>query len=265
MGLESGAQIWYSEIWLLRMILRKPESGEQMKERLQKLIAQRGIASRRRAEALIAAGNVQVNGVTASIGDKADPENDYITVNGQELDTRHERVYIMLNKPRGYLTTMRDERGRKTVAQLVTDVDAPLHPVGRLDMGSEGLLLLTSDGDVTNRVTHPSGGVPKTYRVSVRGEDIRRSAREMGKIESLDGEAVRPAHVELVRLEEDRGVLSVIIGEGKNRQVRRLCEATGLEVRRLQRVAEGKLLLGGLHPGKWRYLSAEEIAYLKSI
>jgi len=245
--------------------LKKPESGEKMKERLQKLIAQRGIASRRGAEILIKDGKVQVNGVTATIGDQADPENDYITVNGIELDTRRERVYIMLNKPRGYLTTMRDERGRKTVAQLVADVDAPLHPVGRLDMDSEGLLLMTSDGDVTNRVTHPSHGILKTYRVSVGGEDIRRAAREMGKLDVLDGEPVRPAQVSLLKLEDERGVLSVTIGEGKNRQVRRLCEAVHLEVRRLQRVAEGKLTLGGLRPGKWRHLTAEEITYLKSI
>ncbi len=233
-----------------------------MKERLQKLLSARGVASRRKAEDMIAAGRISVNGETAFLGQSADPETDEILLDGKPLPSTQERVYIMLNKPRGYVTTLSDEKGRPTVAQLVADCGTRVYPVGRLDMDSEGLLLLTSDGEFANKMMHPSHEMKKTYWVSVKGYHAGASALLSRAIE-LDGYRIRPPEVKLLRAEGDRAKFLVTIHEGRNRQVRRMCEAAGMQVLVLRRIAEGTLKLDKLPLGKWRYLTEEEKAGLK--
>ena len=232
-----------------------------MLQRLQKCIAQSGLCSRRAAEAMIEAGRVTVNGEIAALGASADPETDEIRVDGKALPRAEEHVYLMLHKPRGYVTTLSDEQGRRTVAELVADAPARVYPVGRLDLDSEGLLLLTNDGEAAHALMHPSHTVDKVYHVTVSGAPLEDAAEIIRGITDLDGERVRPAGVEI--LDADR--LAVTIHEGKNRQVRRLCAKAGLTVHRLVRVSEGKLKLGKLKRGTWRYLTAEEIAYIKSV
>ena len=225
-----------------------------MEERLQKILSARGVASRRAAEGYLSAGRVTVNGRTARVGDKADPERDEIRVDGRLLAEPARRTYVMLNKPRGYVTTLSDERGRKTVAELVTGCGARVWPVGRLDLDSEGLLLLTDDGALTQRLLHPSHEVEKEYRVWVAG-DVPAALPVLRGPMALDGVPLHPAEVR----EAGPGVLSVVIHEGRNRQVRRMCAAAGLEVRRLKRVREGALRLGSLPQGKWRFLTDAEL------
>ena len=234
-----------------------------MEERLQKIIAAAGLTSRRAAEELIAAGKVRVNGAVASLGDKADAERDRITVDGKSLAPPEEKVYIMLNKPRGYVTTLKDEKGRRTVAELVSEPGVRLYPVGRLDMNSEGLLIMTNDGELAERMMHPRGGVEKCYRTTVTGEDIPAAAEKMKESMLIDGYRTRGARVEIERLTDKGGVLLVTIGEGRNRQVRKMCEQVGLRVTRLCRISEGGLKLGNLRSGEWRELTRAEIARLK--
>ena len=234
-----------------------------MEQRLQKIIAASGLASRRAAEELIAAGKVCVNGAVASLGDRADAERDKITVDGKSLAPAEEKVYIMLNKPRGYVTTLRDEKGRRTVAELVSELGLRLYPVGRLDMNSEGLLIMTNDGDLAERLMHPRGGAEKCYRTTVEGENIPAAAEKLKESMLIDGYRTRGARVEIERLSEKRGVLLVTIGEGRNRQVRKMCEQVGLRVTRLCRISEGALKLGELKTGRWRELTRAEIARLK--
>lgn len=234
-----------------------------MKERLQKLISSAGLASRRAAEELIKQGRVKVNGETASLGMSADPELDDIRVNGKRLRISGTRVYIMLNKPRGYVTTLSDEKGRKTVAELVKGADRRLYPVGRLDLNSEGLLIMTDDGEAANALMHPSHEVGKTYRVTVSGREPEAAVRELEALREVEGEPIRPAQVSLAgETGEGKYMLDVTIHEGRNRQVRKMCAAAGLEVRRLVRIAEGELSLGGLQTGKWRHLTSEELDWL---
>lgn len=228
-----------------------------MKERLQKILSSAGVCSRRKAEEYIAAGRVRVNGMTAQIGDQADLSVDQVTVDGRPLKQREETVWLMLHKPRGYVTTLSDEKGRKTVVQLVSGCGQRVWPVGRLDMDSEGLLLLTNDGEGTNRLLHPSHQVEKEYLVDVTGDVGKALSILRGPME-LDGEPLAPAVVELLSQMPDGGRISVTIHQGKNRQVRRMCAQAGLEVKRLKRVREGGLQLGDLKPGKWRYLTDEE-------
>ena len=229
-----------------------------MEERLQKLLSAAGVCSRRQAEADIQEGRVTVNGETALLGGKADLDRDRVEVDGVQLAVPKGHTYIMLNKPRGYVTTLSDERGRKTVAQLTADCPARVWPVGRLDMDSEGLLLLTDDGELTHRLTHPSHEVEKEYRVWVRG-DVERALPILAAPVFDDGEELTADRVERT----GEHTLTVVIHQGKNRQVRRMCAAAGLKVERLRRVREGKLRLGGLEPGKWRSLAAAEIAALR--
>lgn len=239
-----------------------------MKERLQKIISARGIASRRAAEKLILDGRVRVNGRVAMLGDKADPDKDKIEVDGIVLGAPAERVYIMLHKPRGYVTTMSDEHGRKTVADLVKDCPYRVYPVGRLDYNSEGLLIMTNDGEVANSLMHPSFEVPKTYLVKVkklRGKDIDASIAALGEEMTIDGYKVKAASVRIEEVEGDKASLYITIREGRNRQVRKMCERVGLAVRRLKRISVGNLFLGDLKSGKWRYLTEDEIRYLRSI
>lgn len=230
-----------------------------MLQRLQKCISEAGVASRRAAEQMISDGRVTVNGVPAGLGQKADPEVDEIRIDGRLLPRWEQSVYIMLHKPRGYVTTMHDEQGRKTVAELVRSVGVRVYPVGRLDLDSEGLLLMTNDGETANAVMHPSHAVNKVYHVTVSGAPVETAAETMRSMTDLDGEPIAPPEVRV--LGEDR--LSVTIHEGKNREVRRLCAAAELTVRRLIRVQEGSLKLGDLKRGTWRYLTESEIRTLR--
>ena len=228
-----------------------------MKERLQKILSARGVASRRRGEELIRGGRVSVNGIPASLGDCADPELDEILLDGKPLPRQQEYVYIMLNKPRGYVTTLSDEKGCPNAASLVADCGVRVYPVGRLDMDSEGLLLFTNDGDFANRMMHPRGEVEKTYEVWVTGYAPGAELRLERPI-TLDGYTIRKPGVRLVKVQGERARFLVTIHEGRNRQVRRMCEAAGMQVSRLRRIREGKLCLGNLETGKWRYLTKEE-------
>lgn len=232
-----------------------------MKERLQKIISARGLASRRKAEEWIVAGRISVNGTTAVLGDAADLDSDEILLDGRPLPSRQENVYIMLNKPRGYVTTLSDEKGRANVAQLVADCGVRVYPVGRLDRDSEGLLLLTNDGEFANRLMHPGSEVNKVYEVTVKGYHDGALAL-LGRPVELDGYRIRRPQVKLLHADGDRAKLQVTIHEGRNRQVRRMCDAAGMTVLRLRRISEGTLKLGALPLGKWRYLTETEIAEL---
>ena len=235
-----------------------------MTERVQKILASRGVCSRRKAEEMIAAGRVTCNGVVASLGDSADPDQDEILLDGIALPSQDDYVYILLNKPRGYVTTLSDEKGRKNAAQLVADCGKRVYPVGRLDMDSEGLLLFTNDGEFANSLMHPKHEVNKTYRVVVRGYTDQ-GLEKLKEPVTLDGYTIRKPDVVLERKSQtsDRAELLVTIHEGRNRQVRRMCDLAGMKVLRLIRISEGKLQLGRLPSGKWRYLTAEEVASLK--
>lgn len=235
-----------------------------MEERLQKIISTSGLMSRRRAEECISAGRVMVNGRTAQLGDKADAEIDTILVDGSELPSSGGKMYIMLNKPKGYVTTLSDEKGRKNVRELI-NVSERVYPVGRLDMYSEGLLILTNDGDFANRLMHPSHEVIKTYRTYVTGVDIGFAVELLRGPMELDGYALSPAEVEIVDYFGDHAILDISIHEGRNRQVRRMCELTGLKVTKLVRISEGGIELGDLKPGAWRHLTRLEIDMLRGV
>lgn len=234
-----------------------------MEERLQKILSAYGVCSRREAERLMLAGCVQVNGVPAALGEKANPERDTITVNGAPLRPKApEHCYLMLHKPRGYVTTLSDEKGRANVSQLVADCGVRVYPVGRLDLNSEGLLFLTNDGALTQRLTHPSHEMEKEYQVRVSG-DIPAAVPILRQNMTVDGERFRGARVNILQQNAQGGVLSMVICEGKNRQIRRMCAYAGLRVLRLKRVREGTVTLGKLPVGQWRYLSEQEVSALK--
>lgn len=239
-----------------------------MKERLQKILSAAGVCSRRAAESAIKAGRVKVNGVTAGLGDSADPQQDDILLDGRPLRNRKPRLtYIMLNKPRGYVTTLSDEAGRRTVADLLTGISERVYPVGRLDMHSEGLLLLTNDGELAHHLTHPSHEVYKEYLVKLSPDEADLPSPETllsGTIE-LDGQRLLPAKCRLLGKTEGGYIMTISIRQGKNRQIRRMCTKCGYTVNSLKRVAEGELKLGDLPSGKWRYLSEAEIRYLKTL
>ena len=233
-----------------------------MKERIQKILSARGVASRRHAEELIAAGRISCNGQICQLGDSADPDVDLLLMDGMPLPSATEHVYIMLNKPRGYVTTLSDEKGRKNAAQLVADCGKRVYPVGRLDMDSEGLLLFTNDGEFANRLMHPKHQIDKVYLVTVKGYSTDGLDRLKRPI-VLDGYRIHAPSVAVLEQSEDgHAKLQITIHEGRNRQVRRMCAAAGMSVRRLIRVSEGELQLGGLKTGAWRYLSTEEVALL---
>lgn len=233
-----------------------------MEMRLQKLLSERGVTSRRGAEDYILAGRVSINGLPAALGDRADPERDRIEVDGKPLPGLAARTYLMLNKPRGYVTTLADEQGRKDVSALVAGCGARVWPVGRLDRDSEGLLLMTDDGALTNFLTHPGHEVEKEYRVWVKGDAQAALPVLRGPLE-LDGVPLRPADVTLLERTGEEAVLSVVIREGKNRQVRRMCAIAWLSVTRLQRVREGAVVLGDLALGRYRALTEAEVRLLK--
>ena len=232
-----------------------------MEQRLQKILSNYGVASRRKAEQMIIDRRVRVNGNTASLGDVADDEEDVIEVDGVRLKRQPARIVLMLNKPRGYVCTLSDEKGRKNVAELVSGCGARVYPVGRLDLNSEGLLLLTNDGELANRLTHPKKEVDKVYLVWL-SQYIPGCEDSIASPIEIDGRPTSPAKVEKLRQEGETALLRITIHEGRNRQIRRLCERANVTVTRLRRVAEGSLQLGDLKPGQWRVLTEEEIAGL---
>ena len=236
-------------------------------ERIQKVLAEQGLCSRRAAEQIIREGRVKVNGHPVGLGDKMDPNVDKVSIDGKSVRIVRKRqyVYIMLHKPRGFLTTRSDEHGRKTVMDLVQGVDAHLRPVGRLDKDSEGLLLMTDDGAFINLLTHPSGGVGKLYRVTVHPRATEEQVIQMSSGVVLDdGVKTQPCVIHVVTDEPERTVMEITLYEGRNRQIRRMCAAVGLEVVRLKRSAEGPVKLGMLQPGEWRELKRSEVNALRN-
>ena len=236
-----------------------------MKERLQKILSEAGVCSRRRAEELIRAGAVRVDGHPAKIGQQVDPHQCRITVDGEPIhfQKKREKLYIALYKPRGYVTTMSDEMGRRTVLDLVEDVGCRVYPIGRLDKVSEGLLLLTNDGDFANMLMHPKFHISKRYRVTVDSLVTDEIASELSSGVVIDGRMTAPAIINIVSATADRSVMEMTIREGRNRQIRKMCEAVGLTVGRLKRTAIGPLKLGMLKPGQWRELTKAEVAALR--
>lgn len=234
--------------------------------RIQKVLSEQGIASRRKAEEWIEQGKIKINGRPASLGQKINPNRDVVTIDGERVyfQKSSQKYYIMLNKPRGFVTTMNDELGRRCVAELVEDVPERVYPIGRLDKDSEGLLLFTNDGEFANLIMHPSHHVSKTYRVTVRPEISDAQVVRLSTGVEIDGKKTSPAHVTVLEKQPGRVVLQVVIYEGRNRQVRKMCEAVGLEVARLKRTAVGPLKLGMLAPGKWRELRPGEIGMLRN-
>ena len=232
--------------------------------RLQKFMAEQGVASRRKSEELIAAGKVKVNGHPAEIGMKINPYKDLVTVRGEKITfvKKRKMVYIMLHKPRGYVTTVSDEKGRKTVMDLIPDIKERVYPVGRLDRDSEGLLILTNDGSFANCMTHPSHEYAKKYRVTVRPDITDEALNNLRHGIMIDGKKTAPAEVTVLTKEEGRVVLEFIIHEGRNREIRKMCESQGLEVARLKRTSIGSLKLGMLPQGQYRELSEQEVKKL---
>ena len=233
------------------------------KIRLQKFVSDSGLMSRRAAEEEIKKGNFSVNGHPATPGIQIDPKADTVTYKGKRIRyEKREYTYIMMNKPRGYLSSTSDDRGRKCVTDLLDGIDGRVYPVGRLDLISEGMLLLTDDGELKNRLTHPSHSLPKVYRVKV-GEAVGQEEYDILTSELvIDGYKIKPVLVTVGESDESGTVLKMTLQEGRNRQIRKMCEQAGLTVKRLSRVSIGKLKLGGLPVGKWRYLDEEEVAYL---
>lgn len=233
-----------------------------MTERIQKIIASRGIASRRKAEELISAGRVTCNGRVCLLGESADPDVDEILLDGKPLPSGCAYTYMMLHKPRGYVTTLSDEKGRKDITRLIADCNCRVYPVGRLDMDSEGLLILTNDGDFANQLMHPRHEVNKTYRVYVKNYS-QEGFYKLCQPVTLDGYTIKKPVVKLISADtKGNAQLEVVIHEGRNRQVRRMCDLAGMPVLRLIRIAEGAVKLGNLPLGKWRYLTAEEVQSL---
>ena len=230
--------------------------------RLQKFLAESGVASRRKSEELIEQGKVKVNGRVAMISDKIDPKKDSVTVSGKKIVKTKTFTYIVLHKPRGFITTMSDEMDRKCVAELIKDVPGRVYPVGRLDRDSEGMLLFTNDGAFANAMTHPTKHVPKTYRVTVRPSITEDQITALTQGVIIDDRKTAPAEVHVVTKEEGRVVLEIILYEGRNRQIRKMCEEVGLEVARLKRTAIGSIKLGMLKQGTWRELTDDEVRKL---
>lgn len=235
-----------------------------MKKRIQAILSENGVCSRRTAEEWIKQGKVLLNGQTAMVGMKADLDTDLITVDGQSISKIDRRVYVILNKPVGYVTTLSDEKGRRTVADLVSAVPYRIYPVGRLDIDSDGLLIMTNDGELTNLLTHPSHEIDKVYVAEVSG-NVRENIDKLRSPLIIDGYKIRPARVEILSENPEGGKITVTIHEGRNRQVRKMCSLCGLKVKRLHRVAIGDLKIGSLPYGKWRYLTEDEVKYLKCI
>lgn len=233
-----------------------------MQQRIQKILSHYGVASRRQSEQMILDGRVRINGNTARLGDTAE-EDDVIEVDGVRLRKAPPRVYIMLYKPRGFVTTLSDEQGRKNVSELVTDCGERVYPVGRLDLNSEGLLIMTNDGTLAQSLTHPKGEIQKVYLVWVRGYQNEALRLLQSPIE-IDGRNTKPAKIRVIKESDASTLLEFTISEGRNRQIRRICERAGLTVTRLCRIKEGTLSLGNLRPGQWRHLTEQELQLLRN-
>ena len=233
--------------------------------RLQKFISTAGIMSRRAAEKEIEAGRIKVNGAPAELGQKVIPGKDRVTYKGQpvEIKENDRKVYIMLNKPRGYVTTLSDDKSRKCVAELVEDVGTRVYPIGRLDMDSEGLLLFTNDGELANKLMHPRHHIPKIYHVKVKGEITAEQLKALGKPMIIDDYEILPVACDIVTRKDNYTVIRMELYEGRNRQIRKMCEQTELEITKLQRVAIGNIKLGDIPPGNWRHLTKSQVDYLK--
>lgn len=242
---------------------------EKTEIRLQKYMADSGLMSRRAAEEEILRGAVKVNGVTAGIGQKINPDIDVVEYKGKTVKIGFKKfIYIMLNKPRGYVTTASDERGRPTVVELCSDVGERIYPVGRLDMDSDGLLILTNDGELANRLTHPRHTVGKIYRVNVEGTVEREDIKRLSSPMAIDGYEIMPVKCTVVSVKKnirtgDTSTIEMELFEGRNRQIRKMCEICGLKVKRLTRISIGDIKLGNLKSGDWRYLTKSQVEYLK--
>lgn len=235
------------------------------KIRLQKFLSEAGVCSRRKAEEYIQEGRVKVNGRIATIGDKVDPVRDKIMFKGKRVIKDKTKMYVMLHKPRGYVTTLKDEMGRRCVEELVADAGVRLFPVGRLDRNSEGLLIMTNDGDFANKLTHPSRHVSKVYRVTVREKVTEEQAALLAGGLMIDGRRTLPCDVNILDAKENRSVLNIVLYEGRNRQIRKMCEQVGLTVIRLKRVEIAGVKLGMLPQGKWRELNEKELRHLSNV
>ena len=235
------------------------------KIRLQKFLSEAGVCSRRKAEEYIQEGRVKVNGRTATIGDKVDPVRDKIMFKEKRVIKDKTKMYVMLHKPRGYVTTLKDEMGRRCVEELVADAGVRLFPVGRLDRNSEGLLIMTNDGDFANKLTHPSRHVSKVYRVTVREKVTEEQAALLAGGLMIDGRRTLPCDVNILDAKENRSVLNIVLYEGRNRQIRKMCEQVGLSVIRLKRVEIAGVKLGMLPQGKWRELNEKELRHLSNV
>ena len=233
--------------------------------RIQKFISDCGVMSRRAAEKEIEAGHVTVNGKRALIGQKIDPVHDKVKVGGKPCRRTEEKVYVMLNKPRGYVTTMSDEKGRKCIPELMKELPERVYPCGRLDMESEGLLLLTNDGTVADKLMHPRNHLEKIYHVKVRTEIAPEIITRLNEPMVIDGYKIKPVTVALIAKKDGATTRRFTLSEGRNRQIRKMCEQVGLEVMRLRRIAVGELNIGTLRPGQWRFLNHSETEYLKNL
>lgn len=234
--------------------------------RLQKYMAKCGVASRRKSEEIISKGLVKVNGKNVSeLGTKIDPDRDIVMVDGKIIKLESRKQYIMLNKPIGYVTTLKDEKDRKIVTDLIEGVRERIYPVGRLDIDTTGLLILTNDGETTFKLTHPSNQIPKRYIATVEGTPTRYELERFETGLIIDGRKTSKANVKIIKRYEDESILDIIIYEGRNRQVKKMCERINHPVKKLKRISIGEIELGGLQLGNWRYLNDEEIQYLKSL
>ncbi len=233
--------------------------------RIHKFLADAGVMSRRAAEVAVKRGEIKVNGETATLGMKIDAEADIVEYKGKAVKPSSKRYeYYILNKPVGYVTTMSDEKGRPCIKDLIEDIETRVYPVGRLDYDSEGLILLTNDGKMTEILTHPRHSIAKYYNVTVNGQVNMDTRRALGKAMEIDGYTIMPVHNTVVSMKEDKTVLGMELYEGRNRQIRKMCEQVGLEVLKLKRIAIGKIELGNLKPGCWKKLSGAQIEYLRS-
>ncbi len=238
---------------------------ENEEVRIHKYLADIGVMSRRAAEDAVKRGEIRINGERAELGQKIIIGEDTVEYKGKVLQAQKSRnVYIMLNKPVGYVTTMDDEKGRKCVADLVSDVGTRVYPVGRLDLESEGLLLLTNDGELANRLTHPKHSVPKFYNVTIKGEVTLSDRKKLSSEMVIDGYKIRPVKHTLVEMKEGQTVLCLELYEGRNRQIRKMCELCGLELLKLKRIAIGSIRLGSLKPGAWKHLTSAQVNMLKT-
>lgn len=237
-----------------------------MEERLQKVMSEFGVASRRKCEDMIINGRVKVNGcLITELGSKVDKEQDIIEVDGKTIKGCEGKIYILLNKPVGYITSAKDQFGRPTVLDLLNGISVRVFPIGRLDYDTEGLILLTNDGDITYTITHPKHNIEKTYRALIRGEASENDIESFNRGIAIEDYVTSPARMEIIRYAKGNSVVDITIHEGKNRQVRKMCSAIGHEVIKLKRIRIGRIGLGELKTGEWRYLKDAEIEYLKGL